>query len=352
MKQDLVEPSLDVVRCGEEDRDAWEAFVAAAPDATLSHLYVWCRIISGSYGHKAVYLMARRSGCIAGVLPLIQVKSRLFGNVLSSMPFQDYGGIVAGDPEAAKVLLQHALRLKNECAADYLELRHRNPVLAGEGSLREHKATLILDISSGGKNLWKVFSGKVRNQVRKAEKSGLATHLGGAELLDEFYRVFAVNMRDLGSPVHHAAFFARIFSEFGDNARILVVRDGKRTVGGLIGLMYKDTMTVPWASSLRDYFGKCPNNLLYWDAIQCACERGCKFFDFGRSSIGSGTYHFKLQWGAQPIKLHWQVFDKDRGSASAITEDARFRLASGIWKRLPVSFATFLGPHLRKYITN
>jgi serine/alanine adding enzyme len=270
-----------------------------------------------------------------------------------SMPFQDYGGICSQDELASELLLQKSQQLRDQCGAKCLELRQRDVILPGEGVLRQDKATLILNISAGSEIYWKGLSGKVRNQVRKAEKAGLRTHLGGAELLEEFYPVFSANMRDLGSPVHHFRFFAQVFRTFGENARLLVVRDGYRAIGGLICLFFKDNIVVPWASSLREYFSKCPNNLLYWNAIQLGCDRGCRSFDFGRSSIGSGTYKFKLQWGAIPIPLHWKLFPKKEGIVfSSLSDDSKYRIAANIWKKLPLSLTTILGPYLRKYISN
>jgi serine/alanine adding enzyme len=344
---------IEIVRCGENEKNAWDAFVENAPNGTVSHLYGWRRIISAAYGHKSFYLMARKGESVVGILPLIWVKSRLFGNTLASMPFQDYGGILSNDPGAIRLLFEHALQLKNECDSDCLELRYRDPFLESDGFLREDKVTLVLDISMGHEELWKSLSGKVRNQVRKAEKSGLTTHLGGAELLEEFYPVFAANMRDLGSPVHNSQFFAQIFLEFGEKARLLLVRHENRTIGGLIVLLYGDVAIVPWASSLREHFSKCPNNLLYRDVMQFVCERGCKTFDFGRSSIGSGTYSFKVQWGAKPIPLHWQLFfKKGQRERASLSDDPKFQMAAKIWSRLPLALTVQLGPTFRKYLVN
>ena len=348
-----MDANLKITLGDSSDFRAWDDYVSQSPLATLSHKGSWRHIITQAYGHSTFYLMARRGDEVVGILPLVWVKSAFLGHALSSMPYQDYGGIVADDPSVGRLLLDHALDLRKTCRAPLLELRHREPPAHdGKASLRTDKAVMLLDLPQGSDFLWKNLSGKVRNQVRKAQKSGLTTHLGGSELLDDFYKVFVVNMRDLGSPVHHVSFFSAIFSEFGENARLLVVRDNNKTVGGLIGLFYKDTIVVPWASSLRESFSKCPNNLLYWDAIQIACDRGCKIFDFGRSSIDSGTYNFKLQWGAKPVQLNWQYFYSHGKPVQLPEESAKYRLAATIWSHLPPSLTAFLGPPLRKYLTN
>jgi serine/alanine adding enzyme len=342
--------------CQSEQQDAWDRYVMEKPDATVSHLACWQRIVSRSYGHPAFYFLATRGKKTAGILPLIWVKSRLFGNVLSSMPYQDYGGILADDDGTACGLLDCALDLKTKHQCSSLELRHRR--LSGHGSegLRKDKVTLILDMSTGAEGIWKLFSSKVRNQIRKAQKSGLNTQIGGSEFLPEFYNVFAVNMRDLGSPVHHPLFFSSIFAEFGEKARLIVVRDNNRIIGGLICLMFKDTAIVPWASCLRSYFAKCPNNLLYWDTIQYVCDQGCRAFDFGRSTIDSGTYHFKLQWGAKPEQLNWQYyFNQDQAKAGENLipgNDVKFKMAAALWKRMPLPMTMSLGPRFRKFLTN
>lgn len=341
-----------VVICGPEEQVSWDTYIKRAPTANVCHQFLWRPVISRAYGHQPLYLMARSNGCVRGVLPLFLVKSRLFGKTLTSMPFLDYGGVCADDEAAAHLLLDKALDYAHEYGVDSVELRQYEPP-AREGLLRLDKVGMRLDLSVGMDSIWHSFPAKVRNQVRKAEKAGLRAEVGGAELLDEFYPVFAVNMRDLGSPVHHRAFFSNIFVEFGQQARLVLVRDGRQAVGGLVCLFFRDTVTVPWASSLREYFAKCPNNLLYWEALRYSYERGARCFDFGRSSTDSGTYHFKRQWGATPKQIYWQTLGKNGHQSSGFSSTNRkYQMALALWKRLPVPLTLLLGPPIRKYITN
>lgn len=345
--------STDVVLCDAKFQDDWDVYVRDSISTTFCHQFAWRAVIEEAYGHRTFYLMARREEAVGGILPLVLVKSVLFGASLTSMPFLDYGGICADDPEIAHRLLVAARGLQEEQRVGTIELRQCQPIV-NAGSARLDKVSMVLDLSAGDEALWRSLPAKVRNQVRKAEKSGLIISEGGVEFLDEFYDVFVVNMRDLGSPVHDKAFFLHLFRNFGQQARCTLIRDGQKTVGGLIVLLFKDTMLVPWASSLRDYFSKCPNNLLYWSAIQSGCQRGFRQFDFGRSTIGSGTYEFKRQWGAQPRQLHWQSVGTANGRASTTvsSQDGKFHAAVEVWKRLPLPVTRVLGPRIRKYLTN
>ena len=132
--------------------------------------------------------------------------------------------------------------------------------------------------------------------------------LGSQELLKDFYKVFSENMRDLGSPVHSQEFFSLIFKYLGVNTKIGIVYHYDIPVAGGIIIIFRDTIEIPWASSLREYNRLSPNMLLYWSFLEFAGNKGFKFFDFGRSTINSGTFRFKKQWGARSENLVWYKF--------------------------------------------
>ena len=344
--------STEIVVCQDAEAVLWDGYVERSPRATIAHKFSWRSIISRTYGHRPFYLMACSGRTVRGILPLFLVESAWFGTSLTSMPFLDYGGVCSDDAETGEALVRYALALRRNYAAGCLELRHVH-ALPGEGGVRVDKVSLVLDISPGADAVWQALQAKVRNQVRKAQKEGLTFAYGSGELLDEFYSVFLVNMHDLGSPVHDRRFFANILADFGHEVLVMVVRDHGRPIGGAVCLLFRDIMHVPWASSLRESFTKCPNNLLYWEAINYACEHGYRWFDFGRSSVGSGTYHFKGQWGAEPRQLHWQILGGNGSASSARSPaDPRYRPAVALWKRLPLPVTKWVGPRIRKYLTN
>ena len=343
----------EIVLCGERERKEWDTFVENSPSATICHHFLWQTVIQSAYGHRPFYLLARDGEQVRGVLPLVLVSSRLFGSSLTSMPFLDYGGVCTHHEAVAHELVRRAQQLMHEQAVDYVELRQRVPTNTA-GNVRLDKVGMVLDISAGSDALWTGLPSKIRNHVRKAQKSDLKVVVGGGELLDEFYGVFVENMRDLGSPVHHKNFFIRIFEQFGDQVRLFVVRDQQLPVGGLICFFFRDTVTVPWASTLRRYISKCPNNMLYWEALQYACARHYQQFDFGRSSIDSGTYAFKKQWGAKPVQVYWQLLSREvnKKSVSFSANESKYRIVIEAWKRLPVPVSAVLGPVIRRYLTN
>jgi serine/alanine adding enzyme len=350
----LVSDNTFSARCVERDctdRTVWDAYVHSNPSAANYHRYGWRNVIENSFGHQCHYLAAKDgAGGIVGILPLVFMKSRLFGRFLVSLPFFNYGGLLCDTQEIGDALLAEAGALRKELGAEHVELRHTIP-WPSDLPAKQHKVCMALELAGDAEAQWKGFNAKLRNQVRKAEKSGCSATTGGQELLSDFYTVFVRNMRDLGTPVYAQKFFAEVLAAFPGDSRIIAVHlAGKPVAGGLI-TWFRDTVEIPWASSIRDYNPLCPNNLLYWTALQYAFEIGCTRFDFGRSTPGEGTCRFKEQWGAKPIQLSWQyVLPEGALLPELNNKNPKFEMAIRLWQKLPLQVTKVLGPHIVKCI--
>ncbi len=332
-----------------ESRD-WDAYVDGKAPVGGYQYMVWLRIIREAFGHPVFALAAFRGESLCGVLPLVLVAGGLFGRFLVSMPFVNYGGPLADDAEAARALQAGAGTLLDETGARSLELRLAAPSgldLPGRG----HKVSMILDLDADPEVQWRGFKDKVRNQVRKAQKSGLVAVQGGEELLDEFYAVFCVNMRALGTPVYGREFFTAVLRGLEDKARIISVHQRGKCLAAGLTTASPWGLEMPWASSLPRYRNLCANNLLYWEAIRTACAQGFARFDFGRSSPESGPWRFKIQWGARELPLVWEyLLAPGNGLPDLTVQNPRYRLAIEVWKRLPLGLTKVLGPRIVRCI--
>lgn len=322
----------------------WDRFVASHPDATVDHLWGWQDVVRQALGHDSRYLIARRGETVVGVLPLVLVRSRIFGRSVVSMPFLNYGGILSGEPEVVTPLVEAARDVALTFGGSHVELRHTSR-LCPSIPCRQHKLSMTLPVPSTTEALWTSLDRKVRNQVRKAQKANLHVESGGHELVDAFYTVFARNMRDLGTPVYPKELFTSTIRAFPQRAKVFVVWSGSQPVAGGVSIGFRDTVLNPWASSLREFRQLCPNMLLYWSMIEHAVVGGATTFDFGRSSPGGGTHQFKQQWGAIEHPLCWEyvllsgAVPPDQGPSNA-----KFDLAIRMWQRLPLPVANLVGP--------
>jgi FemAB-related protein (PEP-CTERM system-associated) len=326
------------------DAAEWDSFVRNQPGFTGYHLWQWREVFERAFGHRCEYFAARQDGRLVGVLPTAVVKSLIFGRVLSSLPYVNYGGVLAESRAAEAALLGAAAATVRRERLSYLLLRHRSRHFANLPA-RDHKVTMLLPLRQSADDMWNALDRKVRNQIRKAEKSGIVVETGGLDLLDGFYAVFARNMRDLGTPVYGRDLFQRMLETFPEDVKIHVARLNGSVVAGAVSYTYGQVIEVPSASSLREHRALCPNHLLYWHMIRSAIEQGLLTFDFGRSTPNDGTYQFKEQWGAGREQLWWEYALADGRDLPALDRhDSKFKLSIEAWKRLPLPVATFIGP--------
>lgn len=338
----------------DEPADEWNDFVCGQAGAQLGHAAQWHGILRRAYRLPTYALAARdASGALCGVLSLACFTGLRGRRELISLPYLDASGVLARDDESAAALLRAARELVSPTGARALELRTVEVGQAFDEQSASHRVDLRLALEADEEAQWSAVGAKVRNQTRKAEKEGLA--LGeavGMDALDAFYEPFCENMRDLGSPVHARRLFEEVISAFGDAARLITCHGGGPSVGGLLAIEFAGTVSVPWASTLRAERRRCPNNLIYWEALRWAIARGAHELDFGRSPVGEGTYRFKKGWGALEVPLRWSRFDASGRPLplEAIGDDATMKRLSDLWARMPVGLTRLLGPSIRRRI--
>ena len=331
----------------EEEIPSWDRFVNAHPKSSIYHLSVWRHILQQAFGKSWYMACAFQDREIRGGLPVVHMKSLLFGNFLVSMPFVNYGGVLADENSLGAPLLQQIIDLGTKLKVGHIELRHVQPYFP-QLPVRNEKVSMWLSLPETADELFKGFPSKLRAQVRKGEKNGLGVKIGQVELLDEFYEVFARNMRDLGTPVYGKKFFKLILEAFPALARLVVITGkGNLPVAAGFLLGYRDRLEIPWASALRQYNSLQGNMYLYWNCLKFACEEEYRVFDFGRSTLGSSTFKFKVQWGAQPIQHYWHYHLNTPGSLPNLNpQNPKFHFAINMWKQLPFWFTKYIGPKL------
>jgi FemAB-related protein (PEP-CTERM system-associated) len=320
--------------------EAWDAFGEAQQGWTHFHRHGWRDVIASVHGHECPYLAAYDGERLAGVLPLVRVKTALFGHYLVSMPFLNYGGPL-GEPAAVRALAAEAARLARAGNAKLLELRSAVE-LPVDLAVSHRKITVMLDLVPGDAGaVFNAFKGKLRSQIRRPQKEGVTVRFG-PDQLGPFYDVFAHHMRDLGTPVQPRAMFERIAGTFPDDAWFGCAYLGNRPVACGAGFRWDSQFEMTWASALTEFQSLAPNMMLYWAFIERAAAEGLALFNFGRCTPGSGTHRFKLQWGGRDVPLYW--YQAGEAGATPSPDQAAYAWGPRLWRRLPVRVASALGP--------
>lgn len=328
---------------------------------------VWASVVQKTYGHLSYKVPANGDGG-GGRIDLIHMRHPLFGNSLVSMPFADVGGFRAETIQLEQDLLLEAMALASRLKSHSIELRVSRPLAwltrdffkasgiwhydGVQVNVLSHKIKMVLELPATADALMSGFKSKLRSQIKRPIKAGLTFKVGRHELIDDFYRVFAVNMRDLGSPVHAKKLFLNVLDFYPGQSYVFTVYSEKTPVAGAIVVGCGECLSNPWASSLRECRALSPNMLLYWAMLQFAIEHDYRTFDFGRSTPGEGTHAFKEQWGAKAEPLYWyQVSKNIKLPASVNAGRDRFEPIVKLWQRLPVGLANLIGPTIRKNIS-
>ncbi|HEV2488853.1 MAG TPA: FemAB family XrtA/PEP-CTERM system-associated protein [Candidatus Acidoferrales bacterium] len=333
----------------ENESNLWNSFVEQHEACVNYHRWPWKRVIEQALGWRSHYLMAVDKEMVKGILPLFWQKSALFGTIFCSIPFFSQAGVVAEDEEVQDALLLEAIRIARDLKAEYLELRQRGIALSKMNS-KKNKAMLVCDVYPDMARNMQRLTTKMRTNVRRALKTSLIAEFGGSELLEDFYRIFSLRMRELGTPVYSQRFFEVIFENFPKEAFTCRVRNQGKTISGAIVTGYRRIMEVNWSASDPSALALRPNIFLFWNLLNFVGRQGYSVFDFGRSSVGSGTYNFKLQWGAQPVQLYWNYWTPSGRSLDLSPDNPKFRAAIWLWKRMPLVFTQLVGPFIARHL--
>jgi FemAB-related protein (PEP-CTERM system-associated) len=356
--------------------EEYNQYVISHPQATPYHNSAWLQATQNAYGHTGWLITAHQNGSLCGALPLVEVKPPIGTSSLVSLPFCDLGGVLADNAEISEQLIIEAKTLAKINRIKTLEIRTGGAALEAEEAIEKDaekdsektiealpahtKVRMLCELPENSEALFKSYKPKLRSQIRKAEKNGLRAELRTEpDAVNLFYDVFSQNMRRLGSPVHSLSWFKDLKAAYGDLMLICVVFQEDKPVGAGIVLLGGKQACIPWASTLEEFNPLAPNMLLYWTLLSHVCDLGYTCFDFGRSTPGEGTYRFKKQWGAEPYELVWteyrngeQAPTSSAANVSKTSGASRLRpFIENIWRRLPLPFANWLGPKLRRYIT-
>ncbi len=335
-----------IKRLTEADYQRWDNYVMASLDASFFHLAAWQDVIRQAFAHQTYYYFVEQAGEVAGILPLVHVKSLLFGNALISNAFCVYGGIVANNAEAFAALQTQAQQLARELGVDCLEMRNRQQ-RHPDWPHKELYVTFrkVLD-ADHEKNL-NAIPRKQRAMVRAGIKAGLTGVID--ESVERFFQAYSESVRNLGTPVFPKRYFQILKQVFGKDCEILTVEHEGKLIASVMSFYFKDEVLPYYGGGTelaRDLKG---NDFMYWEVMRRAVDKGCRVFDFGRSKVDTGSYRFKKHWGFEPEPLYYEV---DLVRAQKIPEinplNPKYRLFIAAWKRLPLPVSQMIGPWLAK----
>ena len=340
--------SVKIQSLSGQSAPAWDKFVAERPNGTFFHRAAWAAIMPRAFGHTSLYAFAERDGAITGVLPLVHVRTALFGNTLISAPFCVYGGPIAVDAESLDALNDYAVASMARTKATAIEYRFRDMPSAEDDCAGWHSrddlyVTFRRAIGSDEAENLKSIPRKQRAMVRKGIERGLRSTSNSD--VGSLHRIYAESVRNLGTPVFSRRYFEILDAAFPEQMDVVTVFDGDRAVAAVLNFYDRGEVLPYYGGGTSHARAVAGNDFMYWEVMRRAALRGCNLFDFGRSKVGTGAFSFKKNWGFHPQPLFHRFKLKPGGAIPDHNPlNPKYRMFIAGWKRLPLAVANRLGP--------
>jgi FemAB-related protein (PEP-CTERM system-associated) len=328
---------------------AWDSYVNAHAQGTFFHLSGWFSVVQQSFGHACHFLYSENDQGICGLLPLVEIKSTLFGHLLISTPFCVYGGAIADNEQIVRLLEHHACELAEQLGVDYLELRYQKPQ---KSSLLVKQAHSVFG--------WQLAQqpDQILSQVKKKQRAVIRHSLNNqlkftvGKDVDVFYPLFCESYRDLGTPVLSKQYFEQLIDVFAQYIDIAVVYDQQnKPSSAVMNFYYKDQVQPYYGGGNKQARQLKSADFMYFNLMCHASKKGTRWFDFGRSKNNSGAYQYKKNWGMQAHSLYYYYYLVNCDVLPDLSpNNPKYRFLIYAWQKLPLALSQWLGPGLAKYL--
>jgi peptidoglycan pentaglycine glycine transferase (the first glycine) len=277
--------SLEVSTAG-LDPD-WDGFVDTAPGGHHLQSSLWAQV-KAREGWHPVRLLARREGELVAGAQLLVRPTRL-----GAIGYCPRGPLLGeDDPATLGALLDGLARLARRERILYVKVQ---PPAGREDMvpvLREHGfvagdmqaapvATVRIDLRGPVEEILASMRSATRQKIRKATRKGIVVREAGASGLAAFGEVLAATGRRQGFAPYPVAYYAEILEQFGDGQRatLLLAEHEGEVLSGAVIVGYGDTVVYKMGGWSGDSTAPRPNELMHWQAMQWAKERGYRYYD-------------------------------------------------------------------------
>lgn len=275
--------------------------------SSLFHSPPWLHALRETYGFELrADLCLDAVGNATSGLVYSPVRDVMDGRVVS-VPFSDYCDPLVESTDAwhalADPLVREGRRVHLRCLHAAIPLADER--FAATDRARWHEVAIDPDPD----RRWASLHSSARRAIRKARDAGVTVDAAEDERdLREFFelhlRVRKHKYRLLAQPYR---FFQALWDGFlrhDRGALILARRDGE-VVAGVLSLRWQDVLYYKFNASDPAHLDVRPNDLVVWELLRYAAERGCRALDLGLSAWDQeGLNRFKHKYATDERTIH------------------------------------------------
>lgn len=319
-------PSFTARRFQEDDREAWDNFVANSVNGTFMHTRRFLSYHAPSRFTDHSLVLIDEKGKLRSVLPAAEVGTGR-DRVLRSHPGSSYGGLIVRD-EVSAASAQHMVNAIVRHSADegfcaiWMRLTERvfHRRHCEELDAAYYRAGFTLD----GRELScavraeDVPSGQAPNSFRPSAKRAVKQSIAAgltATISDDFARFWRILETNLAQhhhvhPTHSLDEILRLRELLGDRVELLAAfQDGAMTAGTILFHLNDVASHTMYMAQDYQFQSSRSLNLVLARAIDHCHRRGATWLNYGISSIpgssgremNDGLYRFKQSCGGKGV---------------------------------------------------
>jgi hypothetical protein len=305
----------------------WDGLVEGSPHGTLFHTWDWLKIVEKNTGCILYPLMLYRGTNLIAIYPIFLKRKGFMKLALSPPPkaYLLYLGPVIRDYEILKqdkkenifIQIQEEVDrfLFKELKCNYVRIRS-SPGLFDSRPFRwagyhiEPYYTYRLDLTKGLDNTWEQFDRKLRVDINRAKREGVTVEEGNEGDIEFILSSLSRRFKEQGfTPSDYSEYLSELYNKFYPREmKIYIAKYKGNKVGGTISLFYRDIMYLWVGIPKADLKGISPNDLVQWEAINWACNNGCKYYEEMDAGDDPRLRHFKSKYN--PELAIWYVATK------------------------------------------
>ncbi len=325
---------MKIVVATEQHAQPWNDFVNHHPAAVNYVRWDW-KACDGARVWVADLLFGRRGGRTNPRRTPISVAavSSVRESAHFGAPYFSEGGVLASDPEVQALLLSEAIALAQKLNAKNLEFRQTSEINT-DIPAKTDRVAMVLDINPDPRRILRSFDTKMRSNVRRSLQDGIGSRVRRNGISRRFLFDFCPS---------HVAILARRYIPRNSSPKFCRFSLGDFHLSSSLRrknrqrIFYDRVSEIPSSPTgpLLYPEGKKPESehVMAWRSMCFAATKGYTIFDFGRSSIGSPTHKFKLEWNCRTVPLFWYHWPATpETTADLDRRNPAFSAAIGMWK--------------------
>lgn len=309
--------SISIKKICSATPDEWDKIWRECDYATYFHSREWSEIWN-VYTEGNIYPDAKLIIFIDGkkaLLPLsYQKKFKGLVKKYLSSPAGTYGGWISSDGIGVEHVALMTKYLTKKLGNLIWRINPFDPNLKNIDIYNaQNDFTQYLNLNNGFDSIYKLWTKGHASAARKARKEGIIIKESRLwKEWEQYFKIYEDSIRRWGNTVssrYSISLFKAFFKKHSPNIKLwLAYFEGKPIAGALC--FYHNHHVVYWhGATLEEYFLKRPSNLLQYEIIKDACEKGYWWYDFNPSGGHEGVINFKKSFGT--IKLASNVIIKE-----------------------------------------